>query len=1732
MIFQRRIRYRQLAGLLFTAASFLTVPSASQALPPGTRSSRPNTGATRTQLVETYSRQPLSFEANQGQFDPRVQFVSQGLGYTLLLTPSEAEIALQKISLRMKLEGANSNSAATGVDEAPGKANYFIGNDPAKWKKDLSSFSKVKYSGIYPGVDLIYYGNQRQLEYDFLVAPGANPKNIALAIEGAKSFRIDRNGDLVLKFPAGEMRLRKPVVYQNTEAETRNTIDGRYVLRAHHRIGFQLGAYDRAKPLIIDPVVTFATYFGGDKDINGQPAVTDGFGIAVDPNDNIYITGSTNAVNDGVFPILNAKYPAPPTTTALCGDQNNAFVAKLDSAGNRVYVTYLGGTQCNNGLTIAADALGNALATGFTFSTDFPVTPGAFQATKPSPGNNLAVYLTEFDPTGHLTYSTFIAAGARDYVAVDQANNFYVTGDTDATFSSHITPGAYQTSCSTSDTFILKFSPAASLQYASCLGNNTGGGAIAVDNASNIYVAGGANPGTGFVVKNGFQTTVSGKQDVYVAKLFPGGQGAADLLYSTLFGGTLEDDVSSIAVDSSGNAWIAGDTGSADLPVTLTAIRRPACLPHSVSTCTGWVAEVNTTASGAASRVFATYLGGSSGDDSATSVVFDKFSGNAFVAGFTASADFPSVNPISGCTDCVNGDESMFVTEFNATGTILFSTFLGGSTFGSDEAFALALDSSGNLFLTGETASESLPPTPASTPNTPIPACMNPLQPQSVGGLDAFVVKLSPSANAQNTTTSISSSVDPSVFGQSVNFTATVNAVVCTSGTPAGTVNFLDGATLLGSQTLTNNSAIFGISGLSVGGHNITASYLGNGSFTTSTSSILAQTVNLAATDTIVTSSVNPASPGQAVTFTATVSPIAPGVGIPTGTVKFFDGATPLGPVALTAGVAAFGTSTLSIGSHTITASYGGDSDFAPSLSGQFIEQIAVLPPSMSKTFGAALIVQGFSASLTFTITNSNPFAALSGVSFLDNLPAGLVVATPNGMNGSCGGGVISAVAGSFAVSLTGATLSPGANCIFSVNVTGTTPGIVTNTTQNVTSSNGGTGNQASAVISVLPAVVAINVAESITVTDSPQVPNVFINVAEAIKVTDAPATFNTLAGSNIVVTPVDTTTSAAPVTLTFSNVTQPGITSLTTTTGGPPPPSGFQLGNPAVYYNLSTTAVYSGTIQLCFHYAGITFQTPPGPRLFHYQNGSWVDVTASVDTVNLIVCGSSASLSPFGLFQSSIVAAPTITSISAPGVTYGMPATATVSVTSPSGTVIGSVSLSVDGGLASTMPLNMGLSTFTLGILNAGPHSLAASFAGQGNFPPSSGGGLLSVAPAPLTIAANNAQRPYGASNPLLTGLLSGLQNGDAITASFTTAALPATPVGNYPITPVALDPANRLGNYTVALVNGTLTIVADATSLTVTLAPGSVPIGQSSTATLTLTAPDMVIPIDPRVLAPLTLASPVVSDILANNGRCTPVPLATPGTASCTVTITSVEPNGRTLNANFPGSTNLAASSGTADLIVTAALQGQQTCISSDFRNVAVGGGNYLWFNSIFKVRDVANKQKINISFFKSNMQFQYKDVSGKLVTVNQPMPDARIIIDPSATMSSTTFDAANNVWITTLPWDLDDNAFLTGMPSLVPAGGIPADVEPVTACGTFASDTAGIDIGWRWAAAAYSSFSSDNTVLGVKPMDTDNDNPPKNHDRAGTPENFKQFTIPGARGKGGTNYTGTYSLNKEIE
>src|SRR5437016_6840034 len=340
-------------------------------------------------LLETYGKLPLSFEANDGQADPQVKFLSRGRGYTLFLTSTETVLVLREGAsarnvggglpaakrergkalsgtvLRMTFVKANPAPAVAGVGELPGKSNYFVGNDPKKWRVNVPTYAKVRYQDLYPGIDLVYYGNQRQLEYDFVVSPGADPKAITLAFDGVDGAAIDALGDLVLRAGETEVRLRKPFVYQDHDGQ-RAVIPTRYVLKAERQVAFEVAAYDITQPLIIDPVLVYSTLLGGSNDDRG-------FGIAVDAAGNAYVTGGTGSSD---FPTTAGAFQ-----TTL-GGSSDAFVTKLDPTGTAlVYSTYLGGSSGDFANGIAVDATGSAYVTGTTLSADFPTTPGAAQTT-------------------------------------------------------------------------------------------------------------------------------------------------------------------------------------------------------------------------------------------------------------------------------------------------------------------------------------------------------------------------------------------------------------------------------------------------------------------------------------------------------------------------------------------------------------------------------------------------------------------------------------------------------------------------------------------------------------------------------------------------------------------------------------------------------------------------------------------------------------------------------------------------------------------------------------------------------------------------------------------------------------------------------------------------------------------------------------------------------------------------------------------------------------------------------------------------------------------------------------------------------------------------------------------------------------------------------------------------------------------------------------------------------
>ena len=658
-------------------------------------------------MSETYGTVPLSFEPNLGQTDEQVQFVSRGDAYTLFLTPDEAVFAFEGAAqsedpgsttsgaaaadadsseaagfsvLRMQVIGANPLAEASGLEQLPGSSNYLVGHDPEDWRTNVSNYAKVRYEEVYPGVDLVYYGNQRQLEWDFVVAPGADPGVVCLAFEGADQLDVDGEGNLVLQIPGGEVIQRAPVIYQEVDG-VRTMIAGEYALRDDGQVGFQVAAYDASRPLVIDPVLVYSTYFGGSTHDAGH-------GIAVDADGNVYVTGFTRSLD---FPVNNA-YQGTHGGGAAPYDWD-AFVTKLNAAGTAfTYSTYLGGNSIDWAHAIAVDADGNAYVAGETRSHDFPTTPSAYQpAHAVGPYDVDDAFVTKLNPTGTaLVYSTFLGGSRSDRgwgIALDAARNAYLTGETSSE-DFPTTAGALQTAFGgfPGDSFVAKLNAGGTaLVYSTFLGGNNTDRAygITVDAGGNAYIAG-ATASVDFPTVSAFQTVLKGG-DAFVAKLNSTGSA---LHYSTYLGGNeYEETANGIAVDSSGNAHVVGYTNSTDFPTTPNPIQG--------AFAGGYLdAFITKLSSSGSALVYSTYLGGGE-NDVGRGIALDA-DGNAYVAGATLSTDFPTVNSLQG----KSGNSDPFVTKVNAAGSaLLYSTYLG--TNDPDSAYGIAVDPSGNAYVTG-----------------------------------------------------------------------------------------------------------------------------------------------------------------------------------------------------------------------------------------------------------------------------------------------------------------------------------------------------------------------------------------------------------------------------------------------------------------------------------------------------------------------------------------------------------------------------------------------------------------------------------------------------------------------------------------------------------------------------------------------------------------------------------------------------------------------------------------------------------------------------------------------------------------------------------------------------------------------------------------------------------------------------------------------------------------------
>jgi len=744
---------------LIVIALLTSINAASSDSPSKPAESKPANIADKNVAINSYGKLPLHFEINEGQTDSRVRFLARGQGYQLFLEPTVATLSLRSAkpekqtfsTLRLKLVGANAKAKAKGVDKVPGVSNYLIGNDKSKWHTGIANYAKVQFDSVYPGIDLVYYGNQRQLEHDFVVAPGADPKKIRLSFEGAKGLSISDKGELAVESTDGtKIQLTRPVVYQNIKGK-KITIKGSYALlgKKHDQVGFKLASYDKRHALVIDPVLLYASYLGGSSDDGGTAIAIDSSGFA-------YITGST-ASSD--FPTTVGAF-----NTSIGDADSMAFVAKfnpsLSGTSSLIYSTYLGGGGSgggadNSGQGIAVNRAGQAYVTGYTDADDFPFTLSAYQSSNPNGATS--VFVSVLDAAGtSLVYSTYlggIAINDRSFgsaIAVATDGFAYVTGGTNAS-DFPTTAGASQSSIGTSgqNAFVAKFDPTqsgiASLIYSTYLGGNSDVTAfgIAVRFGGSAFVAGSATsdlPTTANAYQPGYG---GGTTDAFVARLNSLG---TQLLYLSYLGGSQNDIAYAIDIVGEGHAFLTGETfspstGSHPFPITTGAFQ---------STNQGngdaFVTKLNTLASGPAALVYSTFLGGSD-TDAGVGIKVDS-SGGAVITGATQSGSpgfaFPTTPDSYDFIGTPGSDYDVFITRLNAYGAaISYSTFFGTQIcFGqigvlSTVCGGITVDDNGSVYVTGTTDQ--------------LPSTMNGAQTGERGALDAFFAEFAGTAPLNST---------------------------------------------------------------------------------------------------------------------------------------------------------------------------------------------------------------------------------------------------------------------------------------------------------------------------------------------------------------------------------------------------------------------------------------------------------------------------------------------------------------------------------------------------------------------------------------------------------------------------------------------------------------------------------------------------------------------------------------------------------------------------------------------------------------------------------------------------------------------------------------------------------------------------------------------------------------------------------------------------------------------
>jgi hypothetical protein len=843
----------------------------------------------RGRLLADYAKLPLSFEPNLGQTDDRVNFLTRGDGYTVFLAGNEADIRLESASpepanprepqhsaratssktavVKIALAQSNRHPQHETLDPQASRSNYLIGNDPAKWHRNVPQFSRVKYRNVYPGVDLIYYGNQRQLESDFVVAPGADPQQIAVQVTGADRLQLNPEGDLIVSTAAGDAFLRRPRAYQRSATgKTLQEIAANYVQTDVNLLKIKLGPYDATQPLIIDPVLAYSTYLGGT--LNNFP-----LGIAADSAGFAYVTGFTSSTD---FPTTAGTLQTAPKNT-----KGTVFVSKLSKDGTAlVYSTFLGGTGVvgESAHAIAVNPTGEAYIIGNTSSSDFPITSAtAYQSTFRGGGG----FFTVLDSAGAaLVYSTYLNGSGIDRLqglAIDGNGDAYITGATTSTDFPIIPGTAIQTSNNVSGSqigtaFLSRMNPGnvgtGSLVYSTYLGGSKedSGVGVAVDASANAYVTG-FTSSTDFpmtATHTGFQTTLRNPSgNAFVARIDT--TQPQLLVYSTYLGGTPNgsgsnppDSGAAIALGPSGDAYMVGISYAPDYPLV-----NPLDMASNTPNQKVVLSRIDTTKSGAPSLVYSTFFGGTThtlgvsghGADLGFGVALDS-TGNIYIAGTSSSIDFPTT-PGAPQTSRVGG-QNAFLSELNPAGTaVLFSTYLGGS---NDAAYSLSLDGATppSTYITGVT-SGNFPTTPSALQVV-----------DNVTGAnnnDGFVAKISPGAG----TGVFASPVNLAFGNQAVN-TPSAAKIVTLFNDSASTL------TILGVSFTGTNAADFGQTTTCTGALAAASSCTYNITFTPTTTS--AESATFSITDSDATSP-------QTVSLTGTGTPPPSAISLTPSTMTF-----------------------------------------------------------------------------------------------------------------------------------------------------------------------------------------------------------------------------------------------------------------------------------------------------------------------------------------------------------------------------------------------------------------------------------------------------------------------------------------------------------------------------------------------------------------------------------------------------------------------------------------------------------------------------------------------------------------------------------------------------------------------------------------------------------------------------------------------------------------------------